>query len=274
MRGRPILACVLLAAAACSRGGEGGDAGELVQLATKADTLTYRASYRYTLSGQLQRALRTTMHVAQRPPRSLRRIEVSTEGTDGKRVNVTEWLFDSGDRHYACTPYPAGEIACLRTGPHAGMFGSHQVDEIFSIAREADSFSSVKEGAAIELAGERARCFDARPKPSTPPPVRSPQPRFTPTRFAIEICYTGDGIMTRARRRILDPVPSGVGGRESLFEAISVSRKVAASELKLPGPVRGPDDLPLSPTPTSSPTPRRSATPRATATAAPRATPR
>lgn len=250
------LLAFLLAGSACIFGGDDAEDGEvsdgatarLAELATAADDLAYEAAYRYVLTGPLAEGISYELRIAQNPPVSLRMVESTTSTPEGGEQTVRQWLVQRSDVNYACSRYSVG-VRCVRTGSPVGLFDLRQVDEIFAKARTPGGFDEVEELPSETIAGERGECFRAVPEAATPPPERTPQPRFTPTRFVIEICYSSDGVLLRARRTITGgvnedseetAVPEDLteeGRTEALLEATEVSREVSSSDVELPGPV-------------------------------------
>lgn len=233
-----------------SEDGEGSDgtAARLVELATAADDLAYEAAYRYVLSGPLAEGISYELRIAQSPPVSLRMAESTTSTAEGGEQTVRQWLVQSADANYACSRYSVG-VRCVRTGRPVGLFDLRQVDEMFARARTPGGFDEVEELDDETIAGERGECFRAVPEAETPPPERTPQPRFTPTRFVVELCYSSDGVLLRGRRTVTGgvdeeseetEVPEDLeeeGRTEALLEATEVSREVSQEDVELPGPV-------------------------------------
>ncbi len=233
-----ILVGLAVLAGACTIGEEEGEASEeLTEIATSADGMGYKATYRFGLSGELAPAVETVMEVVQQPPQSVRRIDAATLDADGERITVSQWLVDLDDGSFACADYDDG-VRCVPRPAPTGVFGYAQVDEMLRAVRDPENFRAVERTDRVRIAGEEGTCFMAAPQPATPAPIRSPQPRFIPTTYRFEFCYTTDGILLRARRRIVGDVPDDLLGRtEATLEATSVSREVGPEDLRLPGPV-------------------------------------
>lgn len=247
---------LLLVGSACIFGGDDAEDGQapteaavrLAELATAADDLAYEAAYRYVLSGPLAEGISYELRIAQSPPVSLRMVESTTSTAEGGEQTVRQWLVQSADANYACSRYSVG-IRCVRTGRPVGLFDLTQVDETFAKARTPGGFEEVEELENETIAGERGACFRAVPEPETAPAEGTPQPRFTPTRFVVELCYTADGVLLRARRTVTGGVDEDAeeievpedleeeGRTEALLEATEVSREVDASDVELPGPI-------------------------------------
>lgn len=228
----------ILLAGACTLGNDERDAAEeLTEIATSADGMGYKATYRFGISGELAPAVETVMEIVQEPPQSLRRIQATTLDADGGRVTVSQWLIDREEGSFACADYADG-VKCVSRPAPTGVFGYAQVDEMLRAVRDPENFRAVERTDRVRIAGEEGTCFMAAPQPATPAPVRSPQPRFTPTVYRFEFCYTPDGILLRARRRIVGDVPEDLRGRtEATLEATAVSRSVGPEDLRMPGPV-------------------------------------
>lgn len=233
-----ILAGVLLAIlVACSRGGDDDSGPELslVKLVQSSDSLSYKATYTYTLLGPLEHAVETTMTRVKRPPDDVRRIEVTTHTKSGEPITVVSWMARKGDRVYSCAQYP--EVRCKPTQA-SGVFGFAQIDQVFSAARTRGGFATVKNGAAKVIAGEQATCYEAESRaPGSRTPEPEVTPRYDPNRFRIEICYTHDGILLRIHQRAVGPVPTGSTRLESVFEAIAITRSVRPDDVALPAAV-------------------------------------
>jgi hypothetical protein len=65
----------------------------------------------------------------------------------------------------------------------------------------------------------------------------------TDERFRYELCYAEDGILLRGKRTTLANEGSAANA-ESFVEVLSISRVVEPRELRLPGEVVDPADLP------------------------------
>jgi hypothetical protein len=241
-----VALALALASGGCIFGDEAGDAsGELRELATQSLAATYRATYRFDVTGPLAPAVTTVLKIAQAPPRSVRQLRTTTPGADGKPVTVEQWQAQGPGGTYSCTRYDDIGVRCLKNPLLSATFGSVRVDEFFDLPRGEGAFTSVKHvGGSPRIAGIKAECFTGVPQPPTAPPVRSPQPRFTPERFSFELCYTPDGVLLRGRKTITGPVPTNVEGRRSMsVEALTVSSNVKPADTRLPGPVVRPEDV-------------------------------
>lgn len=247
---RGATALAALAAVACSGGDKGAkEARSLAKLAVSGDEVRYKASYAYVISGPLAQAIRTTIEVVQAPPNFSRRVQTQMTTTEGDKTAVNRWSIRRGSRFYTCHDVD-GEVACLRTPESAEIYGHDQIDEPALAARDPAGFKTVRRAGGATIAGQKATCYTAEPLPEPAPVVTSPQPRFIPTRFELELCYARDGIPLRIRRKVLGPVPSNVSGTESLLEATSVRRGASRSDVVLPGPVREARALLRTPSPT------------------------
>jgi len=203
-----------------------GAAAELTQLANAGARAVYHATYRYSTTGVLTPGITTRMDIVQRPPTSIRRLETSTSGSDGRPITVRSWQATDSRGSYSCTDYSGVGVRCLPNSLPPASFHSAQLDEEFDAPRRAGFFSNVTRAAArARIAGELATCFLGVPA----------QPAEAAT---FELCYTTDGILLRARRTLAGSVPAGADARrESVVEAASVTRSVSAADLRLPGPI-------------------------------------
>lgn len=246
---RPRLAAAALAlacaAAGCIFGGGNGDAsGDLKELGDLGLAATYRATYRFDVAGPLAPAVTTVLKIAHDPPRSLRELRTTTPGADETPVTVEQWQAQGPNGTFSCTRYDDVGVRCLKNPLLASTFGSARVDEFFDLARTEDAFETVERTGDERIAGIRAECFTATPHDPTAPPIRSPQPRFTPERFTFELCYAPDGVLLRGRKTIEGPVPTNLEDRRvTSVEALTVSSAVRPADLALPGPVVDPEDV-------------------------------
>lgn len=236
MRRSAALVVVLLALAACNRvrpttAPIGADA-ELRQLASGGRRVAYQAAYRYATAGSLAPGVTTRMTIAQRPPTSLRKLETSTTGIDGRTITVRSWAATDSQGNYSCTVYGELGVRCLRNELPPATFHSAQLDDLFDAPRRDGFFSDVSRAAArARIAGQVATCFEAVPA------ATGTSPRY-------ELCYTADGILLRARRTLSGAAPSSADTRrDAVVEAVTLSRSVSAADLRLPGPVTDPRDL-------------------------------
>ena len=249
-----ILAVVALAGAGCRGDGDtpaDEAAVRLQEIATSADTLTYKASYLYEQRGSARTGVETKLEIVQRPPESLRKIQTTTAGPNDETYTETSWLISklpdgpsegAEPEFFTCFAgdfTTKGEVRCVEVAP-PGMFNRRDVNEIFEFVREpAKSFSRVEAVDGEEIAGEDATCFQAMHEAKMPPipsPAAGASPAlFNPSVFRFHLCYSSDGVLLRAIRRIAEPVPSGQGTNEAVLEATSVSRSVRPSEIRLPG---------------------------------------
>jgi hypothetical protein len=232
---------VLAAALALFAGGCGhvaprsapiGAAAELTQLADEGTRTTYEATYRYSSAGPLVPGVTTTMQIVQRPPSSIRQLETSTAGPDGRPVTVRSWQATDSRGSYSCTDYAGAGVRCLPNALPPATFQSVQLDDLFDAARRPGFFSNVTRAAAsARIAGQSATCFVGVPAAGAEPAT-------------YELCYTSDGILLRVRRTLSASVPSTVDGRrEAVAEADTVSRTVSTADLRLPGPIAAPADV-------------------------------
>lgn len=239
MRRLALLAAALATTVACSGGGPDA-VEELTTLATSSDQLTYSVVYGFTLSGPLAEAVTTAMEIRQDPPTTYRRFATTTLTADGERVTNTQWFVQRPDGDFVCFAAGEDEPTCqLSPTPPAGLFGYAPVDEVFAAARREDGFRSVERADTRTVAREEAACFAAEAHPLELTPAPSPEPRFTPTRYGYEICYTSDGILVYARQEIVvdEGAELSEERRSSVLEARSISRTVSSSDLELPGPL-------------------------------------
>ena len=218
---------------------EGTD--ELTTLASKVDTATYAAVYRFAFTRQFAPGVTTRMEVTQQPPVTVRKVETTTKPADGKAVTITVWYVHNADGDFVCPKNDAGTILCQKNPIARSSFGSEKLDVFFDTPRTKDAFASVRKASTKErIQGQQATCFEAVPAPPSPEP---PSPEPTDERFRYELCYAEDGILLRGKRTTLDDSGSAANA-ESFVEALSVSRVVEARELRLPGPVVDPEDAP------------------------------
>jgi hypothetical protein len=245
---RPAAAALIvaLASSACIGGGDDPReaAEELAAIAASADIAEYKATYRFEISGELAPAVRYELEVVQLPPTSFRHVETTTVGAEGEEITIPSWRIQNADGFFACARYEEG-VRCIEQPALVGMFGLTSVDDVFDRVRDPQAFEEVEElEGARRVAGERARCFRAVPAPATPPPIRSPQPRFTPETFTFELCYASDGILLWAKRTITGEIPANLEGRtENVLEATSLERAVSPEDVALPGPVATVEDV-------------------------------
>ena len=230
------LVALTLAASGCShvkpRSAPIGASAELTQLADAGAHVVYQATYSYSTAGVLTPGISTRMQIVQRPPSSIRKLETSTTGTDGKTVTVRSWQATDSRGSYSCTDYAGLGVRCIPNALPAATFQSAQLDELFDSPRRSGFFSNVTRAAArARIAGQLATCFQGTPAPGAEPAT-------------YELCYTSDGILLRARRTIPSSVSSSTDSRrEAVVEATTVSRTVAAADLRLPGPITDPADV-------------------------------
>jgi hypothetical protein len=228
----------------CSLGNSPSDArDELAELAGLVDTATYAAVYRFAFTRQLAPGQATRMEITQQPPTTVRKLVESTRPEEGKPVDVTAWYIHNGQGDFACNEFPGVGVRCAKSPIERTTFGSAKLDVFFDAPRRPSTFAPNgvrKVARTVRIKGQRGTCFEAVPKP----PERAPSsPEPPPERYRYELCYAEDGILLAGKRTSLDD--SGVGGgAESFVELVSVSRVVEPSELRLPGDVTDPDDLP------------------------------
>ena len=235
MKAAALAVALAVAASGCShvrpRSAPIGGAAELTQLADAGAHAIYEATYSYSTAGVLTPGITTRMQIAQRPPTSIRKLETSTTGPDGHAVTVRSWQATDSRGSYSCTDY-AGGVRCLPNSLPAATFQSAQLDELFDAPRRAGFFSNVtRAGARARIAGQVATCFEGTPAPGA-------------EAATYELCYTSDGILLRARRTLSTSVAPGTDSRrEAVAQATTVSRSVAAADLRLPGPISSAADV-------------------------------
>ena len=231
-----VVVAMAVAAASCNRVHPGavpvGAGAELTQLANNGARLTYQATYRYTTSGQLAPGVATRLQIIQRPPASVRKLETSTPGPDGRPLTVRSWQATDAKGSYSCTDYLGLGTRCLPNALPVSTFHSAQLDELFDAPRRNGYFANIARAAArARIAGQVTTCFQATPA-------------GTSGTVLYELCYTSDGILLRARRTVAASVPGNVDARrEAVAEAITVERSVSPADLRLPGAVVNPADL-------------------------------
>jgi hypothetical protein len=242
MRRVALLAVLSCALASCSFGGSSnGGASELVELARKVDAATYAAVYRFAFTRQFAPGITTRMEVTQDPPVNIRKVETTTKPAKGKAITLVKWLAHNTNGDYVCNRYGDAGIQCTKTALARTSFGTASLDAFFDMPREQGSFGSVRKASRTErIQGQQATCFEAVPAPPSPE-ASSAEP--TDERFRYELCYAEDGILLRGKRTTLDDSGSAANA-ESFVEALSVSRVVEPRELRLPGEVVDPADLP------------------------------
>jgi hypothetical protein len=235
------VAC-MLALSACSLGGSsGGGADELLALAKKVDTATYAASYRFAFTRQFAPGITTRIEITQDPPANVRKKETTTKDSAGKSVTLVSWYAHNADGDFVCNRYGDAGVKCTKTALARTSFGTESLDVFFDTPREEGAFSSVRKASRTErIKGQQATCFEAVPVAPSPE-AASAEP--TDERFRYEFCYAEDGILLRGKRTTLDDTGSAANA-ESFVEVLSVSRVVEPRELRLPGEVVDPADLP------------------------------
>lgn len=241
------LACAALAACAlatsCSIGGSsGGGSDDLVALAKKVETATYAAVYRFAFTRQFAPGITTRMEITQDPPVNIRKVETTTKDSEGKPRTLITWYAHTANGDYVCNRYGDPPVVqCIKTALARTSFGTESLDVFFDTPRQDDAFASVRKASRTErIKGQQATCFEAVPAPPSPE-ASSAEP--TDERFRYEFCYAEDGILLRGKRTTLDDAGSAANA-ESFVEALSVSRVVEPRELRLPGQVVDPADLP------------------------------
>jgi hypothetical protein len=209
-----------------------GAAAELTLLADTGSKVIYQATYRYSTAGPLTPGVATRMEIVQRPPSSVRKLETSTPGPDGRPVTVRTWQATDSRASYSCTDYAGIGVRCLPNALPPATFHSAQLDELFDAPRRTGFFGNVARAAArARIAGQVATCFEGQPA------VGAESAHY-------ELCYTTDGVLLRARRTVDGSVPSGADARrEALVEAISITSGVKPADLQLPGPIADPRDV-------------------------------
>jgi hypothetical protein len=232
----PLVLALAIAAAGCNhvkpKSAPIGAAAELTQLADAGARIVYQATYSYTTAGVLTPGITTRMQIVQRPPSSIRKLETSTTGPDGRTVSVRSWQATDSRGNYSCTDYAGLGVRCLPNALPPATFHSAQLDELFDAPRRSGFFSNVTRAAArARIAGQVASCFEGTPAPSA-------------EAATYELCYTSDGILLRASRTLAASVSPGTDSRrEAVVEATAVSRTVTAADLRLPGPITDPADV-------------------------------
>jgi hypothetical protein len=231
-----LVVALTIAASGCShvkpRSAPIGAASELTQLADAGAHVIYQATYSYSTAGVLTPGITTRMQIVQRPPSSIRKLETSTTGTDGKTITVRSWQATDSRGSYSCTDYAGIGVRCIPNALPAATFHSAQLDELFDSPRRAGFFSNVTRAAArARIAGQVATCFQGTPAAGA-------------EAATYELCYTSDGILLRARRTLQSSISSGSDSRrEAVVQATTVSRSVTAADLRLPGPITEPADV-------------------------------
>lgn len=242
---RILIVMMALLTSSCFLSGGGGDeAGELAGFLDRGESAIYAATYRFELAGPLAPAVTTRLEIVRDPPTAIRKLEAATPGDPDEPVTVRHWQITNGEGNFVCTDYAEVGVQCLPNPVNSGTFGSAQVDAFFDLPADPDAFSSVvKANRTFRVAGEEASCFEATAVPPTPvPAVASPDRTVPVERFRYELCYASDGVLLRGRRALVG-AETDDNRRESLVEAVSVSRTVESGELGLPGPVVDPEDL-------------------------------
>jgi hypothetical protein len=236
------LAIAAIASASCSIGGSsGGGVDELLELAAKVETATYAAVYRFAFTRQFAPGITTRMEITQDPPVNIRKVETTTKPAEGKAVTLTKWLAHNEDGDFVCNRYGDAGVKCSETALARTSFGTESLDVFFDTPREQGAFSSVRKASRTErIQGQQATCFEAVPVAPSPA-AGSAEP--TDERFRYEFCYAEDGILLRGKRTTLADSGSAANA-EAFVEALSVSRVVEPRELRLPGEVVDPADLP------------------------------
>jgi hypothetical protein len=239
---RAIVTAACALCASCSIGGSSnGRTDELLTLARKVDTATYAAVYRFAFTRQFAPGITTRLEITQDPPVNVRKVETTTKDPDGKGVTLTKWLAHNSNGDYVCNRYGDAGVRCTKTALARTSFGQASLDTFFDTPREEGSFASVRKASRTErIQGQQATCFEAVPAPPSPE-ASSAEP--TDERFRYELCYAEDGILLRGKRTTLADSGSAANA-ESFVEALSVSRVVEPRELRLPGGVVDPADLP------------------------------
>jgi hypothetical protein len=208
-----------------------GAAAELTQLTDAGARTAYHATYRYSTTGPLAPGVTTRLDIVQRPPTSIRELQTTTTGADGRQITVRTWQATDSRGSYSCTDYPGG-VRCITNPLPAGTFRSAQLDDLFDAPRRAGFFGNVvRAGAQARIAGQVAACFLGSPSSAA-------------EAATYELCYTADGILLRARRTLAGSVPVGVDTRrDAVVEAVTVTRTVTPADLRLPGPITDAADV-------------------------------
>jgi hypothetical protein len=235
------LAFLLLATSCVFGGSKSGAADELEALAARVETATYAAVYRFAFTRQFAPGITTRMEITQDPPVTVRKVDTTTKPATGKAVTLTTWYIHNAGGNYVCNRYAQVGTRCSKTALARTSFGSEKLDVFFDAPRTAGSFGSVRKGSRPErIQGHQGTCFEAVPAAPSPEAASS-EP--TDERFRFELCYSEDGILLRGKRTTLDD-SGAAANAESFVEIISLSRVVEPRELRLPGEIVEPGDLP------------------------------
>lgn len=228
-----------------------GAADEMAALASKVETATYAAVYRFNFVRQPAPGISTHLEIVQQPPVQVRKVRSETKREDGETVDLTYWLVANADGDFVCNGFEDVGVRCTPNPVAQTVFGSAKLDPFFDAPLEPSAFSSVrKESRQRRISGEPATCFEAVPAPDpTATPAPSPVGDGTPApttvvpteRFRYELCYAVDGILLLGRRTSLDEAEAS--NAESFVELSSLSRVVEPGDLRMPGPIADPDDL-------------------------------
>ncbi len=212
---------------------------EITALAKRSQEATYAAVYRFSFIRQFPPGQSTKMEIVQEPPVSVRKVTTTTRPETGKPVSISAWFIRNADGEFVCSEYEKLGVRCQKDPIASATFGTAAIDVFFDAPKAERAFSSVRKATRpVRVQGEQGTCYEAVPRAPSPRPS-SPAPE----RFRFELCYAEDGILLRGRRTTLDAGESAERS-ESFVEAASISRVVEPAELRLPGPVVDPADLP------------------------------
>ena len=212
-----------------------------MEISNRVQEATYAAVYRFAFVQQFPPGQSTKIEIAQQPPVFVRKLTTTTRPEDWKPVSLTAWYVRNADGAFVCNEFKEIGVRCQKDPIATATFGNAAIDVFFDTPREQGAFASVrKETRPVRIQGQQGTCYEAVPQAPSPSPS-SPMPTFE--RFRFELCYADDGILLRARRITLDE-GEDADRSESFVEAVSISRVVEPAELKLPGEVVDPSDLP------------------------------
>ena len=214
---------------------------EITAIANKVDDATYAAVYRFGFIKQFPPGQSTKIEIAQQPPVFVRKLTTTTSPEDGKPVSISAWFVRNEDGEFVCSEYEQIGVRCQKDPIASATFGTASIDVFFDMPRKEETFTSVRKASrTVRIQGQQGTCYEAVPKSASPVPA---SPQATADRFRFELCYAEDGILLRGRRTTLDEGDSA-DRSETFVEIVSVSRVVEPSELRLPGQVVDPADLP------------------------------
>ena len=233
-----VLLCLALQACFL-KSSTSGEANELAKLASKVSKTTYAAVYRFAFKQQPAPGETDKLEITQSLTTNVRQLQQSTRSLDNKTVTLRSWYITRTTGSFACTEYPTSGVQCMKDPIARTTFGSAKFDVYFDAPKDAASYSSVRKIARSDrIANQPATCFETVPAEASPSPG-TPEP--DEGRFRYELCYASDGILLRGQRTTLDE--GGGGDADTLIEAVSISRVVDPSELRLPGPLVDASDV-------------------------------